>query len=247
MLSDAPETCSKRERRTDMCGLQACDLWSIGCILSEALVWSFFGMGALSGYRSAREEENQEKLGYRSNAFHDETNVLDAVSNAHSEIREQMRTQANEGLVEVITCLLDFAEKLLRPEPMDRCLDEKNLKSLQQCLRVTISAISRSKHQLQAYPTLELENMPWRETRETSFQLQSLVREMADVAHTSISMSNRDGPSLMNFIKGLLEDMSGEPWIWWPLGPRLPKLGPNQTRMSWICVRYPKPYLICQN
>lgn len=68
---------------------QKADMWSLGCVLSEALVWSIFGHSGLVYYRDNRTAETSAEDGPR---FHDGTKALQAVHDQHQACLKGKRT-----------------------------------------------------------------------------------------------------------------------------------------------------------
>jgi hypothetical protein len=67
------------------------DIWSLGCIFSEAIVWTLLGASGVRQYRELRRVEtgriaNFDKTEY-SSCFHDGTKILPAVSKMHKEVK----------------------------------------------------------------------------------------------------------------------------------------------------------------
>ena len=89
MLEGSPESrCYKsRERRDPRLVKASADVWSLGCVFSEAAIWIANGCTSVEEYREQRQDECVRKL--HANAgdlFHDGTVVLDAVRVAHAGI-----------------------------------------------------------------------------------------------------------------------------------------------------------------
>ena len=71
------------------------DIWSFGCVLSEAIVWSVLGQGGLDEYLKLRCEETRKSKelvdhGY-TGCFHDGNTVLGAVHKMHMQARRGCR------------------------------------------------------------------------------------------------------------------------------------------------------------
>ena len=69
------------------------DIWSLGCIFSEAIVWTLLGVSGVRQYRELRRVEtgriaNFNKTDY-SGCFHDGTKTLPAVSKMHKEVKNR--------------------------------------------------------------------------------------------------------------------------------------------------------------
>ena len=68
------------------------DIWSTGCVFSEAAVWSRFGWELVLEYRHRRQDEVKKKLGLTGeHIFHDGSNVLCAVQDMHRHITNVAR------------------------------------------------------------------------------------------------------------------------------------------------------------
>ncbi|KAK4987273.1 hypothetical protein LTR66_007640 [Elasticomyces elasticus] len=70
-------------------------------------------------------------------------------------------------------------------------------------------------------------------------RLRSLVTELQHVQPTQISISYEEKFSIANYLKGIVEDRTGEAWEWWPFESRLHALSPGQARLRWRCVGLP--------
>lgn len=69
--------------------------------------------------------------------------------------------------------------------------------------------------------------------------LEVLVSELQHVAPDQILTDVNDTTSVVNYLKGIVEDLTGETWDWWPLKPRMRALGKGEVRLRWECVRNP--------
>jgi hypothetical protein len=71
---------------------QGVDIWSLGCIYSEAAIWIADGYRGLLEYRRQRKAETDELPDFRGgDCFHDGHKVLDVVANAHANIEDRLR------------------------------------------------------------------------------------------------------------------------------------------------------------
>ena len=71
---------------------QSVDVWSAGCVFSEAAVWSRFGWNRLLEYRRQRQEKIKERLQRAGeNWFHCEGEVLETVHEIHESIARTPR------------------------------------------------------------------------------------------------------------------------------------------------------------
>jgi len=65
------------------------DVWSLGCVFSEAAVWASFGWRRVLEYRSRRQEEIRDRLDLEGEKlFHDGDEVLRSVEAIHTNIRQ---------------------------------------------------------------------------------------------------------------------------------------------------------------
>ena len=72
---------------------QNVDVWSLGCILSEAAVWVVRGKFGLSEYRRRRGIETARVQGFRDgDCFHDGLEVLNTVTETHKNLIEEIRS-----------------------------------------------------------------------------------------------------------------------------------------------------------
>jgi hypothetical protein len=71
------------------------DIWSLGCLYSEALVWSVLGRNGLSQYEEERRATTDGLVGLQNTAyeicFHDGQNVLETVHKMHARVRREHR------------------------------------------------------------------------------------------------------------------------------------------------------------
>ncbi|KAF1953576.1 hypothetical protein CC80DRAFT_141675 [Byssothecium circinans] len=99
------------------------DVWSLGCVFSEAAVWSVLGKKGLKEYRSERVTATVPRL--KSTAyegcFHDGDRVLHTVLDMHNRIRESRRR--NDNVVhEAVTIIEDMLEEAhARPDAKHIC------------------------------------------------------------------------------------------------------------------------------
>ncbi|KAL8713929.1 MAG: hypothetical protein Q9220_002075 [cf. Caloplaca sp. 1 TL-2023] len=86
---------------------QHVDVWSLGCIFSEAAVWSYSGPDYVMEYERQRRDEVEKILGYRGESiFHDCNSVLPVVLETHQFIRD------GQQMIDRITVrILDVVEK----------------------------------------------------------------------------------------------------------------------------------------
>ncbi|KAF2189112.1 hypothetical protein K469DRAFT_702842, partial [Zopfia rhizophila CBS 207.26] len=65
--------------------------------------------------------------------------------------------------------------------------------------------------------------------------LEMLVSELQHIPPDQISIDLRDTGSAINYLKGKVEDFTGETWDWWPLKPRMRALSDGEVRLRWTC------------
>jgi hypothetical protein len=71
---------------------QAVDIWSLGCIYSEAAMWIADGYKGVVDYRRQRMAETDKILNFKGgDCFHDGERVLKAVGGAHEDIEHRLR------------------------------------------------------------------------------------------------------------------------------------------------------------
>ncbi|KAF4634094.1 hypothetical protein G7Y89_g4015 [Cudoniella acicularis] len=73
---------------------QKADIWSLGCVFSEAATWVAGGYEELSKYRQQRKIENYADGNMSpGNSFHDGGNLLDIITEHHRKLSETLRKQ----------------------------------------------------------------------------------------------------------------------------------------------------------
>lgn len=105
----APET-YRPDEATDSFHVQVrseVDVWSLGCVFSEAAVWSCYGWNQVLEYRYRRQEEVKRTLGGDGeHLFHDGHDVLKTVQDIHEQIIGSPRS-IDHVIVEVLRFLND--------------------------------------------------------------------------------------------------------------------------------------------
>ncbi|KAI9874743.1 MAG: hypothetical protein M1830_009336 [Pleopsidium flavum] len=66
-------------------------------------------------------------------------------------------------------------------------------------------------------------------------KLNSLIMELELVPPGQVLVSYQDNSTFLNYIKGAVEDLTGETWEWWPLKPRMRSLPLGYARLHWRC------------
>ncbi|KAH6674263.1 hypothetical protein B0J14DRAFT_35422 [Halenospora varia] len=69
----------------------AADIWSLGCIYSEAAMWIADGYKGIEEYRRQRMAESETTSFRGMDGFHDGSNVLQTVLDAHRDIEDRLR------------------------------------------------------------------------------------------------------------------------------------------------------------
>lgn len=91
---------------------QSAEVWSLGCVFSEAIVWADLFMPGLDAYREEREATTQD-LDVARRSFHDGHEVLSIVDHWHADVAA--RVDAPRDLVTLP--LLNMIEDMLGPLP----------------------------------------------------------------------------------------------------------------------------------
>ncbi|KAL9125734.1 MAG: hypothetical protein Q9217_005105 [Psora testacea] len=83
------------------------DIWSMGCLFSEAAVWTRFGWKRVLQYRRQRQDEIKQLLDLDGeHLFHDGDNVLKVVQDIHGHIAETARP-IDDVTVEILRLVAD--------------------------------------------------------------------------------------------------------------------------------------------
>ncbi|KAF2793632.1 kinase-like protein [Melanomma pulvis-pyrius CBS 109.77] len=123
-MYSAPE-CYRDDAFTEKSIIQAepsKDIWSLGCVFSEAAVWSVLDSDGLEDYRILRTARTslvpELKDTAYSGCFHDTTKVLDAVTTMHGRVSEERRQ--NDHIVSNMIMIIDemLEDKNERPDAM---------------------------------------------------------------------------------------------------------------------------------
>ena len=105
----APET-YRLDDTTDLFNVQVrpdVDIWSLGCVFSEAAVWSRYGWNRVLEYRCQRQEEVKQETGVDGeHLFHDGRDVLRTVQGIHEQIIKRPRS-IDHVTVEILHFLND--------------------------------------------------------------------------------------------------------------------------------------------
>ena len=68
------------------------DIWSLGCVFSEAAVWLVLGKAGLERYRRNRHQDTKRIHDFHDHGcFHDGKDVLESVGDMHHEVSERVR------------------------------------------------------------------------------------------------------------------------------------------------------------
>ncbi|KAH7157257.1 hypothetical protein B0J13DRAFT_435115 [Dactylonectria estremocensis] len=96
-LTTAPESCPIHPVQDEVPKKvnPTVDVWGLGAVFSETLIWSILGEDGRESYRKRRKEENQEHRWMKGSGydacFHDGTKALEAVKSMHHEAVLQTR------------------------------------------------------------------------------------------------------------------------------------------------------------
>jgi hypothetical protein len=122
---------------------QAADIWSVGCIYSEAAVWVADGYNGVEEYRRQRIAEIDKMPDFRGgDCFHDGERVLQAVLDAHKDI--ELRLRRSDYITKDV--LDSMAEEMLWEE------DRPGAKAL---LRRAEGILSRARQKLSSRATAD--------------------------------------------------------------------------------------------
>jgi hypothetical protein len=69
-------------------------------------------------------------------------------------------------------------------------------------------------------------------------KLRSLITDLEFISPGQIRISYQESSSLLNHLKGIIEDLTKETWQWWPFKPRMRPLPPGYARLHWRCVSF---------
>ena len=84
------------------------DIWSIGCVFSEAAVWARYGWKRVLEYRRQRQVEGKRILQLDGeHVFHDGHDVLEVVQETHEHIKKKAR-DIDRATVEILPLLNDM-------------------------------------------------------------------------------------------------------------------------------------------
>lgn len=98
---------------------QAVDVWSIGCVFSEASVWAHHGWKRVVEYRRQRSLEIKAKGGDEGeHVFHFGGNLLDAVDNIHQDILRAKQTKDHITRSVVDRLVVEMLQHETRPHAM---------------------------------------------------------------------------------------------------------------------------------
>jgi hypothetical protein len=66
-----------------------------------------------------------------------------------------------------------------------------------------------------------------------------LLDEILPIPRAHIRYDSTEETNILSSFQGLIEDITALPWDWWPLPPKMRKLGSDETRVYWRCVSMP--------
>ena len=164
----APE-CYRPEVDTESCELfvkQNVDIWSIGCVLSEAAIWVVRGMNGLKEYRRRRRLETKEIPNFEEGeCFHNGVETLATVREMHQDLHEEIRradhiTQAACSMVaDMLVECEDRPKANQLHRKSRRLIEEANDKLKRSSTRASVQSPTSS---LQLPPEVPYEHVPRR-------------------------------------------------------------------------------------
>jgi hypothetical protein len=111
------------------------DVWSLGCIYSEAAVWIADGYKGLVDYRRQRLAETDRILFKAGDCFHDGERILQSVLDAHRDIEDRLRRS-------------DYITKDVLESMVDEMLWEEDRPNAKALLRKSEMVLSRARQKL---------------------------------------------------------------------------------------------------
>lgn len=122
---------------------QVVDIWSLGCVFSEAAVWVVYGHAGLLQYRQRRKNEVANRLGPEAGfCFHNGTDVLKSVEAMHVNVLKVIRASDR-----ITGATLQMVEDML----VEACYRSTAVQLLGK--RIKILAESRDKSAMNTPPT----------------------------------------------------------------------------------------------
>ena len=115
----------------------AADIWSLGCIYSEAAIWIAEGYKGVVDYRKRRMAETDRILLKGGDCFHDGEKVLQSVLDAHRDIEDSLRRS-------------DYITKDVLESMVDEMLWEEDRPNAKALLRKAEMLSSRARQKLSA-------------------------------------------------------------------------------------------------
>ncbi|KAF2139612.1 uncharacterized protein K452DRAFT_320254 [Aplosporella prunicola CBS 121167] len=111
----APECCRPDDdiRNIPLQIKQSVDIWSIGCVYCEAVVWVMLGRGGLEGYRQRRQKETDSRGCGDRGCFHDGTGTLTCALDYPNTILEKKQKRECDTVTEHI---FEVVRKALRSD-----------------------------------------------------------------------------------------------------------------------------------
>jgi len=73
-------------------------------------------------------------------------------------------------------------------------------------------------------------------SQQEAIKLHTILEELHHVSLKSVFIQRETRSSIIDTLKGVIEDFFGERWDWWPLSPRMRSLNPGEVRLCWRCV-----------
>lgn len=115
----------------------AADIWSLGCIYSEAAVWIADGYIGLLDYRKQRETETSRILFKAGDCFHDGERALQTVLDTHGDIEDRLRRS-------------DYITKDVLESMVDEMMWEEDRPNAKALMRKSEMVLARARQKLPA-------------------------------------------------------------------------------------------------
>lgn len=143
-MTDAPE-CYEYDGFLEQSSLKAkqyIDIWSLGCVFSEAATWIAYGYEGIKQYRIRRKEDIDGPHDFRDgNCFHNGKDVFLVVVRWHEEMAEVLR--GSDNITKTVVALVE--QDMLVPSEFRltaQRLWEKTGRILKQATQVTTDSVS---------------------------------------------------------------------------------------------------------
>jgi len=142
------------------------DIWSFGCVCSEAAVWIVRGWNGLDQYRRRRAQETGRIPDFRDpSAFHGGERVLPAVANTHSDLLELQQIRPCDHVTRpTLNMVTEMLEEVPEERPKAKALWRKSQHILEDARKKVGSPVLGNSNMLGNYksvhPELSLPQRP---------------------------------------------------------------------------------------